>query len=198
MARPRKFDESEVLAAAQDAFWTRGYAATSVEDLTAATGLGKGSLYGAFGDKHALYLRALDDYIARYLDEAREQLRDPAYSAYDRLARHLRAQVAALTADTERRGCMMARGAAELSGLDDAVEKAVERAYRQWLTALTDTVKEAQRDGSIDAAQNPKALASTLLSFIRGQEAVHKGGAKPAQLKAAAEEMIALIPAGRE
>ena len=64
MARPRKFAEGDVVAAARDEFWTRGYAATSVDDLTAATGLGKGSLYGAFGDKHGLYLRALDDYIA--------------------------------------------------------------------------------------------------------------------------------------
>ena len=63
MPRPRKFDESDVIAAARDEFWTRGYAATSVDDLTAATGLGKGSLYGAFGDKHGLFMRALDDYI---------------------------------------------------------------------------------------------------------------------------------------
>ena len=63
MPRPREFDESDVVAAARDEFWSRGYAATSVDDLTAVTGLGKGSLYGAFGDKHGLFLRALDDYI---------------------------------------------------------------------------------------------------------------------------------------
>ena len=64
MPRPRKFDESDVVAAARDEFWLRGYAATSVDDLTSVTGLGKGSLYGAFGDKHGLFLRALDDYIS--------------------------------------------------------------------------------------------------------------------------------------
>ena len=78
---------------------TRGYAATSVDDLTAATGLGKGSLYGAFGDKHSLYLRALDDYIASSLGEVRATLRDPAFSATDRLARHIRGQVKLLAAD---------------------------------------------------------------------------------------------------
>src|SRR6185312_14173543 len=60
--RPRKFDESDVVAAARDEFWLRGYAATSVDDLTSVTGLGKGSLYGAFGDKHGLFMLALDDY----------------------------------------------------------------------------------------------------------------------------------------
>ena len=62
MPRPRMFNETDVVAAARDEFWTRGYAATSVDDLTNVTGLGKGSLYGAFGDKHGLFLRALDDY----------------------------------------------------------------------------------------------------------------------------------------
>ena len=194
MARPRKFAESDVVAAARDEFWTRGYAATSVDDLTAATGLGKGSLYGAFGDKHGLYLRALDDYIASSLDEVRAQLRDPAFRAYERLAHHLRAQVKAIAADKRRRGCMMAKSAAELAGLDEAVDKKVERAYATWRDELVACVKEAQRDGDIDAKQNPQALAGALLAFMRGQEALHKGGAKPAQLKAAADEMVSLIP----
>jgi TetR/AcrR family transcriptional repressor of nem operon len=194
MARPRKFAEGDVVAAARDEFWTRGYAATSVDDLTAATGLGKGSLYGAFGDKHGLYLRALDDYIASSLDAVRAQLRDPAYTACDRLARHLRAQVKAIAADKERRGCMMAKSAAELAGLDDAVEKRVERAYSAWRDELVACIKEAQRDGDIEANQNPQALAGTLLAFMRGQEALHNGGAKPAQLRAAADEMVSLIP----
>jgi TetR/AcrR family transcriptional repressor of nem operon len=193
MPRPRTFDETDVIAAARDEFWSRGYAATSVDDLTSVTGLGKGSLYGAFGDKHALYLRALDDYIATALDGVRGQLRDPRYSAYDRLVRHVRAQVKAIAADKPRRGCMMAKGAAELGATDVAVEQTVERAYATWAAELTDCVKQAQRDGAIDKKQNPQALATTILAFLRGQEALHKGGVKPAQLKAAAEQMIALM-----
>jgi TetR/AcrR family transcriptional regulator, transcriptional repressor for nem operon len=193
MPRPRTFDESDVVAAARDAFWLRGYAATSVDDLTNATGLGKGSLYGAFGDKHALYLRALDDYIGTALESVRTQLRDPNYSAYDRLTRHIRAQVKAIAADKSRRGCMMAKGAAELSAVDETVERAVENAYAAWAAELADCIAQAQRDGAIDKKQNPQALATTVLAFMRGQEALHKGGVKPAQLKASAEQMIALI-----
>jgi TetR/AcrR family transcriptional regulator, transcriptional repressor for nem operon len=196
MPRPRKFDETDVVAAARDEFWTRGYAATSVDDLTNVTGLGKGSLYGAFGDKHGLYLRALDDYIGAALDGVRAQLRDPGYSAYERLTRHIRAQVTAIAADKTRRGCMMAKSAAELSGVDDDVERKVEHAYAAWHAELADCIKEAQRDGAIDKKHKPQSLAITLLAFMRGQEALHKGGAKPAQLKASAEQMIALIPTG--
>ncbi len=198
MPRPRKFDESDVVAAARDEFWTRGYTATSVDDLTAVTGLGKGSLYGAFGDKHGLFLRALDDYIGTALDGVRTQLRDPAHSAYDRLTRHIRAQARAVAADSARRGCLMAKSAAELSATDEAVERAVEHAYAEWHAELVECIKEAQRDGAIDQKQNPRALATTLLAFMRGQEALHKGGAKAAQIRAAADEMVSLIPAGSE
>ena len=198
MPRPRKFDEADVVAAARDEFWTRGYAATSVDDLTSVTGLGKGSLYGAFGDKHGLFLRALDDYIGTALDSVRTQLRDPAHSAYDRLTRHIRAQARAVAADRARRECMMAKSAAELSATDEAVERAVEHAYAEWHAELVECIKEAQRDGAIDKKQNPRALATTLLAFMRGQEALHKGGAKPAQLRAAADELVSLIPTGSE
>jgi TetR/AcrR family transcriptional repressor of nem operon len=198
MPRPRTFDERDVVTAARDEFWSRGYAATSVDDLTSVTGLGKGSLYGAFGDKHGLFLRALDDYIDSAMDGVRTELRDPAHSAYDRLTRHIRAQARAVAADTARRGCMMAKSAAELSAVDDDVERSVERAYTEWHTELVGCIKEAQRDGTIARKHNPQALATTLLAFMRGQEALHKGGAKPAQIRAAADEMISLIPTGSE
>ena len=68
MARPRKFDEQQVLEAARDQFWKNGYAATSLDDLTKATGLGKGSLYGAFGGKHQLFLKVLGTYAHNTAD----------------------------------------------------------------------------------------------------------------------------------
>ena len=194
MPRPRKFDEADVIAAAREEFWTRGYGATSVDDLTAATGLGKGSLYGAFGDKHGLFIRALDDYITFSLDTVRAQLHDAGYRAYDRLVRHIRWQASAAAADKTRRGCMMARTAAELGSTDDDVEDKIERAYSIWRAQLADTIAEAQRDGDISPKVAPQALAGTVLSFMRGVEALHEGGVKPAQLKTAAEAMIDLIP----
>jgi len=78
------------------------------------------------------------------------------------------------------------------------VERAVEHAYATWTTELANCIKEAQRDGTIDKRQNPQELGTTLLAFMRGQEALHKAGVKSAQLKASAEQMIALIPTGRK
>ena len=81
MARPRKFDEPQVIAAARDVFWRSGYVDTSLDDLTAATGLGRGSLYGAFGDKRALFLRVLDEYCTDSAGHAAASLAgpEPAY-----------------------------------------------------------------------------------------------------------------------
>jgi len=63
----------------------RGYGSTSVDNLSSATGLGKGSLYGAFGDKHGLFMRVLDEYVDAHLNNVRTLLRDTTYAAYDRL-----------------------------------------------------------------------------------------------------------------
>jgi len=65
VGRPREFDEQRVLEAAMDAFWKRGYEATSLAELCKVTGLNKGSLYQAFGDKHSLFMRALAHYEDR-------------------------------------------------------------------------------------------------------------------------------------
>ena len=196
MPRPREFDEADVVASARDTFWTRGYGATSVDDLTGATGLGKGSLYGAFGDKHRLFMRTLDDYIATSLDLVHTQLHDSTYPAYERLVRHIRWQAGAAATDETRRGCMMARTAAELGSTDDEVEDKVERAYSVWRDDIAHAIAEAQRDGDIDPKADARVLAGTLLAFMRGVEALHEGGVKPAQLKSSAEAMIGMIPKG--
>jgi TetR/AcrR family transcriptional repressor of nem operon len=191
--RPRKFDEDTVVAAARDRFWNGGYAATSVDDLTVATGLGKGSLYGAFGDKHALFLRTLDGYCVDAMDRVAEQLRRPGVSAYDRLVGHVRTMVADIVADTDRRGCMMAKSSAELGAEDTDVDRVVSESLTRWRGDLVECIAEAQRDGTVRADADPEALATTLLGLIRGFEALRKGGTEPAQIAAAAEQALALV-----
>lgn len=193
MPRPRNFDEDTVVAAARDRFWGGGYAATSVDDLTAATGLGKGSLYGAFGDKHGLFVRALDGYCVDAMDRVKEQLQLPGVSEYDRLAGHVRAMVADVVADSERRGCMLAKSSAELGATDADVDRVVGESLTRWRGYLVECIAEAQRDGTVRADADPEALATTLLSLMRGFEALRKGGTEPAQIAAAGEQAIALV-----
>jgi TetR/AcrR family transcriptional regulator, transcriptional repressor for nem operon len=194
MARPRKFDEDQVVRASRDLFWSQGYAGTSLDDLGEATGLGRGSLYNAFGDKHTIFLRSLDDYCTETSDGLRAQLRDPEMAAYDRLIAHVQAITASTAADTERRGCLMAKSAAELSATEPEVTKRVKRTLDTWLRELTATISEAQRDGDLDPEADPRALASLLLAVLRGIEALRKGGASVATINAAARQAIALLP----
>jgi TetR/AcrR family transcriptional regulator, transcriptional repressor for nem operon len=195
MARPRAFDEETVVAAARDAFWNRGYTATSVDDLAAATGLGKSSLYGAFGDKRSLYLRTLGEYCSSAADKVVAQLREPDLPAFERLARHIRAVATDVAADSERRGCMMAKSSAELGGTDADVDRMISESLARWREALVDTIEEARHDGSFAAGTDPEALATMLLSVIRGFETLRMGGVEPAQISAAAEQAVALLAA---
>jgi TetR/AcrR family transcriptional regulator, transcriptional repressor for nem operon len=193
MARPRTFDEADVVEAAREQFWTRGYSSTSVEDLTAATGLGKGSLYGAFGDKHSLFVRALDDYCTTTVARVSAQLRQPGVPAIDRLANHVKAIVGDVIADADGRGCMMAKSSAELGGADLDVDRIVGDSLRRWRSDLVDCLVEAQGDGAITAEADPQALATMLLGLLRGLEVLRNGGVKPAQLRAAGEQILALV-----
>src|ERR1700730_9634469 len=118
MARPRQFDEERVLQAARQQFWSTGYAGTSMDAIAAATGLGKGSLYGAFGDKHQLFLRVFDGYCTAIVNAVGRDLDGPDDQAFERLCAHIRAVASKTAADTIRRGCLLAKGTAELSEHD--------------------------------------------------------------------------------
>src|ERR1700709_322985 len=100
MARPRKFDEHEVVAAARQQFNETGYHGTSVDDLSRATGLSKGSLYGAFGDKEALFQRVFDEYCTASDEAAAARVEGPDDEALDRI----RALLTPPEAGTDRRG----------------------------------------------------------------------------------------------
>ena len=77
MARPRTFDEHDVVTTARRRFTETGYHGTSVEDLSRATGLSKGSLYGAFGDKETLFRRIFDEYCAAADQNAAARVEGP-------------------------------------------------------------------------------------------------------------------------
>ncbi|HEY6787966.1 MAG TPA: TetR/AcrR family transcriptional regulator [Trebonia sp.] len=194
MARPRSFDESEVLRAARDQFWSTGYAGTSMDDILAATGLGKGSLYGAFGDKHQLFVRVFDDYCAAVTAAVRGALEGPDDGAYERLQAHVLAVAQATAADTCLRGCLLAKGTAELAAADPAIAARASQAFRDLEDLITSCVAAAQRAGDIQPGADPARLAGLLLAVLRGIEALGKGGRSPDSLRAIAETALAVLP----
>jgi TetR/AcrR family transcriptional regulator, transcriptional repressor for nem operon len=193
MARPRKFDADEVTAAAREVFWSHGYAATSIDDLCAATGLGRGSLYGAFDDKHTLFIKALDGYVTAVAEATHHDLREAQGTAMERVVAHIEHHVRAVVADTKRRGCMLAKSAAELSSTDRDVLQHTRHTLEMWRKDLTATLAEAQADGDLPADRDPEALAALLLTLVRGMESIRTQGAPPAVIKSAGELAIGLL-----
>ncbi|NAZ74302.1 TetR family transcriptional regulator [Kineococcus sp. T13] len=194
MARPRKFEEHDVVVAARRQFTETGYHGTSVEDISRATGLSKGSLYGAFGDKEALFQRVLDDYCTAAEESAATLLDGPEDQALERL----RSWLLAPLDHVDRRGCLLARATAELAWEDDAVATRSLAAYETLLDTCRRLVEQAQRAGLVDPAADAEALGGVVLATHRGLEALGKAGMDPETMKriaGAAVDGIALTAA---
>lgn len=124
MARPRSFDEDKVLDAALACFWQHGYAATSVRDLAADMQINGPSLYNAFGDKRALFIRALDRYANQYMRERLERL-ERSHLPHDAIAAFFRELIDHSLSDTDRSGCFIVNTALELAAHDAEIGIAV-------------------------------------------------------------------------
>ncbi|MFI5716283.1 TetR/AcrR family transcriptional regulator [Nocardia sp. NPDC051750] len=194
MARPRAFDEKQVLNAVREQFWDAGYAATSLEDLMRVSGLGKGSLYAAFGDKRQLFLRALHSYTDDSHDQLRKALAETP-RAVDALRLLLEAPIGdAAGADTQR-GCLMANSTCELGNADPEVLAHAHRTYETSTALIGDCVARAQREGDLPAELDPIALARAVLAAQQGIVFMGRTGLDTATLTATARSLAAqLLP----
>jgi TetR/AcrR family transcriptional regulator, transcriptional repressor for nem operon len=166
MARNRTFQEDDVVNAVADVFVANGYKGTSIQMLAEATGLGKQSLYNAFGDKEALYLKSLDCASARYM-EVMEQMRHAATGrdALRILFDHI-AQRCAST-DAAENACIVSIGL--LEDIDQAtISTALHEKWRNTHAMLKTEIARGQRDGSIANTTNPVDLADFLMSLMSG------------------------------
>lgn len=198
MPRPRAFDEHQVLERAREQFWATGYAGTRMDDIAQATGLGKGSLYGAFGDKSKLFHRVFGDWCTAVVEVAEGRLTGGDDSkALARLSEYVHLMAENTASDTERRGCFLAKGAAELSQLDPKVAERSAETMTALLALLREEISAAQRHGDIDDVADPEELAALLLTVVRGVEAVGKAGLDPKTLRNIADTALAVLPKGR-
>lgn len=165
MARQKEFDKDDVLERAMRLFWAQGYEATSMGDLVTHLGVGRQSLYDTFGDKHTLYLAALDRYRERFGGKV------PDLLAGDRPVRRVIRDLfegTLASATEDGRGCMMVGATVErcpsdtdVLGRTSANAACIER-------ALLDRLERARRDGEIGAHQDPRALARYLSNALFG------------------------------
>ncbi|MCW8087608.1 TetR/AcrR family transcriptional regulator [Roseococcus sp. MDT2-1-1] len=190
MARPRLFDEGAALDAAMNVFWRHGYAATSVRDLCAATGLGPPSLYNAFGDKQALFARCLD----RYLDEnTLARIRRAEAHQPPRLALERFLSAVAERSIADNRGCLLVNTALEVAPHEPAIGSVVAERLGEIESFFFRCVEAGQREGSVSRERAPEDLARLLLAVVMGMRVLARARPDAALLQGALQQALSLL-----
>lgn len=153
MARQREFDTDEILMTMAERFWTNGYEATGISDLEDTTGLGRASLYGAFGTKREMLLKSLDVYMTERIEKMIAPLLDGGIQAIEDLFRRF-AVTRETMPDRAVMGCFMVNTSTELAASDQEVaRKSAEYQARfrgAFLGALARGVDEGEILGPIE------------------------------------------------
>jgi TetR/AcrR family transcriptional regulator, transcriptional repressor for nem operon len=183
--RPREFDEQDAVARATELFHRRGYHATSTRDLGEALALNPSSLYRAFGDKHALFLRALDHY------QQCEYTRSAAAMEGDRPVRAvLRDWLCALADPTDPPGCFVVNTATELGTDDPDAARRVQAGFDAMTAAIADLLRRGVADGELPAALDPDAAADLLFTTATGLRVRHRAGHDARRLQAVVDQAL--------
>lgn len=192
MARPRQFDPDVAVATAMDVFWRNGYGATTPAALVDALGIGKGSLYNAFENKHALFEQALrrygDERVAGLVEVLNRQ--GPVKA---RLRAALMRLAAPENAHLVRRGCLAVNTATELGAEDVAINAIVRGVFERMERAFQSVIREGQRSGELRTGRDAKELGSLLLTTTIGMTVIAKTVSGPKQLRRIVRGLMSLI-----
>lgn len=167
MARQREFEPDIALEQAMQAFWTKGYKATSLDDLCTATGLSRSSLYATFGGKRALLHRSLERYEKQGLARINAALERPL-PVREAIAGFVGELIDRIVAGPGRRGCFIGNCAAELARRDHATAVKVRRSLERIESAFAAALLRGQAQGEISATADVRSLARFLVAGIQG------------------------------
>ncbi|CAM5226429.1 TetR/AcrR family transcriptional regulator OS=Streptomyces tendae OX=1932 GN=GUR47_24575 PE=4 SV=1 [Streptomyces tendae] len=189
--RPREFDKEQALERALKLFWSRGYGATSIQDLVDALAVERGSLYGTFGDKRRFYLEAVRLYWEVYerhltttLDAA------PLLPALREILTHP-ARLDELISDVGvPQGCLVGNTTAELVPQDSEATEIVTRSYHRFTAIVTDALRRAQAAGEVTGKARPEDQAQMLLYLVQGLSLVSRAGLDGAAALAAIDAAV--------
>ncbi|QEM06787.1 TetR/AcrR family transcriptional regulator [Mucilaginibacter rubeus] len=179
MARSKDFDEAEVLSKAVCIFWHKGYNGTSMQDLVDGLGISRSSLYDTFGDKHALYIKALDSYQKAGGNQMCDIINNSA-SAKEAIQKLLELTMRDLLNDEQRKGCFMVNAEIELAPHDVEVKNVVCRNEQQFEDAILQAIKKGQASGEVRNSQDSLALARFIMNAVRGMQVSAKATADKA------------------
>ena len=185
MGRPRGFDEDAALEAAMRVFWEKSYEGATMADLTEAMGINRSSIYAAFGDKEALFRRAVDRYSEGRMTYMKEALAQP--SLLEVTAGLINEAVEFLSTPGNPRGCLSVQGALACSTEAEPVKQAMIERRRSGDAALKKRVQQAKSAGELPGEIQPADFARFLSSIMAGLSIQAASGATKAELRRVAE-----------
>src|SRR3979490_2806640 len=163
MVGVRQFDEQEVSGIALDVFWRKGLHDATMQDLAAATGVQRGSLYNAYGDKEAIFLRAFDQYAAQFLETAAKALAEGDVGA--RLRNFFDVIIVNMTSGSPSRGCLTTRTALDAAISSEEVRERVQGLLSRLEQLVSKAIGCAPNTShAVDANR----LARVVVTFTRG------------------------------
>jgi AcrR family transcriptional regulator len=191
--RPREFDTDRALDRALEVFWRKGYEGASISELTEAMGIKRPSLYAAFGNKEALFRKALDRYAQGPAAYAYEALKAPSARAV--VERLLHGAADALTDPNNPHGCLGVQGALSCGDAAVSIREEVCARRSAWEDALRRRLERAQREGDLSADANCADLAQYVAAVAQGMAVQAAGGATRKQLRKVAGLALQAWPA---
>jgi TetR/AcrR family transcriptional repressor of nem operon len=192
MARPREFDVTAALDRAMEAFWTRGYEATSLDDLCEITGLSRSSLYGTFGSKRDLLLRAVDRYVEQRSRCLSAILAQPM-PVRDCFAALMREFIGQIVSGAGRRGCFLGNCAAELPRHDRVALARVRQGLARNEAIFRAAIARGQAAGELSPDADADALARFFTAGLQGLRLIGKVNPDRAVLDDIAATMLHVL-----
>ncbi len=190
MPREKEFDQAEVLRKAMELFWLRGYAQTSIADLTTHLGIGRQSLYATFGDKDSLYLAALESYLKAVTVRIERAL--AATGPIRAVMRRLLEGAAAQDCE-DARGCLCANAMIERAPVDARARALVRAHSRRLEELLANRLSVAQRAGEIPAGHPVTALGRFFHGTLLGLAVSARAFADPTELRDQIDTALRLL-----
>ena len=187
--RPREFDPKDVIKRAMNVFWSNGYSGTSLPDLIKATRLSRSSLYAAFGDKHSLFLCALEQYIDESNVRIDASLQAPL-PALERVRDCLNGYLDRSCGPSGKRGCLLIATAMELTAKDAQVSKRIRAFFDSYEKRLTATLVLAKEQGELADGVEPANGARILLCMFEGLRVVAKTGLDEASWRLTVDALV--------
>jgi AcrR family transcriptional regulator len=192
LGRPRAFSEEAALEAAMRVFWEKGYEGASLTDLTEAMGISRPSLYATFGDKEALFLRAIEQYANGPAHYLRAALQEPtAYAVIEAL---LRGAVKLLADPGNPRGCLSVQGGLACSTAAEPIKEALIAWRKKGEAEILKRLKRARTEGDLPAELDPHDLARYIATVLNGLGIQAANGATKTEMTRVVDMALRTLP----